>query len=28
LTIVALAVAVNRARQPAALTKPFVRGES
>jgi simple sugar transport system permease protein len=28
LTIVALAVAVNRVRQPAALTKPFVRGES
>jgi simple sugar transport system permease protein len=28
LTIVALAVAVNRVRGPAALTKPFVRGES
>ncbi len=28
LTIAALAVAVNRARQPAALTKPFERGES
>ena len=28
LTIVALAFAVNRVRQPAALTKPFVRGES
>ena len=28
LTIVALAVAVNRARPPAALSKPFERGES
>ena len=28
LTIVALAVAVNRARQPAALNKPFERGEN
>lgn len=28
LTIAALAVAVNRARQPAALNKPFERGES
>ena len=28
LTIAALAVATNRARQPAALTKPFERGES
>lgn len=28
LTIAGLAVAVNRARQPAALTKPFERGES
>ncbi|HLF28311.1 MAG TPA: ABC transporter permease [Anaerolineae bacterium] len=28
LTIVALAVAVNRVRQPAALNKPFERGES
>jgi general nucleoside transport system permease protein len=28
LTILALAIAVKRVRQPAALTKPFVRGES
>jgi simple sugar transport system permease protein len=28
LTIAALAVSVNRSRQPAALNKPFVRGES
>jgi ABC-type uncharacterized transport system permease subunit len=28
LTIVALAVAVNRVRQPAALNKPFERGEN
>lgn len=28
LTIAALAVTVNRARQPAALNKPFERGES
>ena len=28
LTIVALTVAVNRARQPAALNKPFERGEN
>ena len=27
LTIAALAVAANRARQPAALNKPFERGE-
>jgi simple sugar transport system permease protein len=28
LTIAALALAANRARQPAALNKPFQRGES
>jgi simple sugar transport system permease protein len=28
LTIVALTVSVNRARQPAALNKPFERGEN
>jgi simple sugar transport system permease protein len=28
LTIVALAIAVNRVRQPAALNKPFERGEN
>jgi len=28
LTILALAFAVRRARQPAALTKPFERGEN
>jgi simple sugar transport system permease protein len=28
LTIAALAVSVNRARQPAALNKPFERGEN
>jgi simple sugar transport system permease protein len=28
LTIVALAVAVRRAQQPAALSKPFQRGEA
>jgi len=28
LTIAALAVTINRTRQPAALNKPFERGES